>query len=1817
MTDASGLAYVIYTSGSTGVPKGVMVTHANVASLFTACEPWFRFGAEDVWTLFHSFAFDFSVWELWGALVHGGRVVIVPRRVAQSPQDFYALLCEQRVTVLNQTPSAFLQLMRAQAESGRSHTLRYVIFGGEALDMSALKPWFARNDPLAPQLINMYGITETTVHVTYRPIRAQDTEVLGPSPIGVPIAGLRAYVLDPCGAPVPIGVAGELYVAGNGLARGYLNRPDLTAERFVPDPFCQRPGERMYKSGDLARLRADGILEYLGRNDHQVKIRGFRIELGEIEARLLGVAGVREGRVVAREFGPGDRRLVSYYASDVPLSLPALRDALSASLPEHMVPAAYVRVDVFPLTVNGKLDVARLPAPDAGAFVSRDWEAPEGDVEVLLATIWGELLGLERVGRRDNFFELGGHSFLAIRLIERMREAGFGVDVRAVFAAPTLQALAAQAMPGRLLEVPPNRIPAGCTTITPDMVTLVDLREEEIAAIVRAAPGGAANIQDIYPLAPLQEGILFLHLMREEAGDYLWTAMLSFDARDKLDQFLGALQVLIDRHDILRTAMHWDGLAEPVQVVYRSARLRVEELSLRAEEGSVDAQMMERHGLRGYWLDVTRPPLLRAFIAHDPVNECWRLQIVLHHLISDHRAINILIEEVHAILHGQPLAPVPPFRNLVAQARLGVRREEHEAFFRDMLSHVDEPTAPFGLLNVPEARTDIRHSGKIRLPTALGERLRRQARELKVSVASLFHVAWARLLSSAAGRDEVVFGTFMFGRLQGGAGADRMPGMFINILPICMRTGGLGVADAAREAHALLTQLLRHEHAPLPLALRCSGVQPPKLLFSAVLNYRHGDYVATGEQLDLEMDMQQVDERNHYPLTLMVDDMGDGFLLNACTSAAIDPHRVCDYTESVLEHLVDALENAAQMPLLALDVLPPEERALMAKWSAVGVPHGCELIHRRIAAHARRMPEQIAVEHQGQRLSYAELDARAERLAGYLRAQGVGPEVQVGICVERSIHMIVGLLAILKAGGAYVPLDPAYPQERLAYIVKDSAPAMVLAMPATAQAARSIAGDLRVIDLAADVPRSGAGRRADAQPQENLPQHVAYAIYTSGSTGVPKGVQVTHGNLASYVDAAVAAYALQSSDRVLQFSSLNFDLSVEEIFATLGGGATLVLAPWSRLPSIAEFQRTVDSAQLTMLSLPTAYWHEWAAELRGIDALAARSLRLVVVGGERVLEPRYREWHAAVGDGVEWINTYGPTEATVIATLARASGSSPSHIGRPIAGTTAYILDARNLPVPPGAPGELCIGGAQIARGYRNRPDLTAERFVPDPIDPTPGARMYRTGDRARYRDDGTIEYLGRFDDQVKLRGFRVEPEEIRAVLARLPWVREAVVTVCAGADHQSRLVAYVVPQPGAQMPPLREVRDAMARTLPTYMMPAHVVGVPRIPLTPNGKIDRKSLLAPEGDVDDTGYVAARTQIEELLCGLWSEALNVKRVGVHDSFFDLGGHSLIALQVMSRLGRRLEREVPVHLLFANPTVAALARRISELDTAEAFRNRVTVRKSGNGVPLFIIHAGDGEVGYAFDLAPHVPEQHPLYALAAIGFAEGETPLSTVQAMATSYLRAIRSVQPYGPYQVLGWSAGGMIAYEIAAQLLAAGESVAFVGVIDTLSDYASILGRRGEGPTEAQFFASFARDQFGDELADQLTAYVGRDDIDAMLDLCRRHGAIDAAINSATLRRHLAVRHAIALALGRYRPQPIAVPLAVYTAAGENRPDPRLGWDAIAEHGLDVVELPGTHWSIVEPAHIGSLGAAISRALAARARGGVEDRDEQRALSDL
>ena len=798
-----------------------------------------------------------------------GREALIPGR------PLLVTLRDQRISHLLLPPSALSYCEEAEIEFAATT----LIVGGEAMPVAAANRWSSRLT-----LINAYGPTESTVCTsTHR--CSPGREVV---PIGRPMPNTRMYVLDAQREPVPTGVCGEIYIGGVGVARGYLNRPELTSERFLRDPFGGEAGGRMYRTGDLARWLPDGTIEFLGRDDFQVKVRGFRIELGEIEARLSKLAGVSEVAVLAREDEPGDRRLVAYYTGADAPGAEALRAHAREGLPEHMVPAAYVRLEAFPLTSSGKLDRKRLPAPDGAAFVTRTYEAPEGHVEQALAAIWSEVLKHERVGRRDNFFELGGHSLLAVTVIERMRRAGLHADVRALFTSRTLADLAcAVGAENSEVNVPANGIPADAARITPEMLGLVSLSQATLDEIVSHVPGGAANVQDIYPLAPLQEGILFHHMMKPEGDAYLLPSLLGFKSRESLDGFVGTLQAVIHRHDILRTSVVWEGLDEPLQIVQRRVPLPVEVVECDPAHGDVAEQLRGRYGPRHYRLDVRRAPLLRAFVAQDDAKGRWLLLLLVHHLAADHTTLELLVEEADAIARGQGArlpAPVP-FRNFVAQARLGVSREEHETFFRALLGDLEEPTTPFGLLDVQGdggSVTEARHV----LDASLSSAIRQQARARGVGAASVMHLAWALVLARVSGRQDVVFGTVMFGRMHAGKHAERVLGMLINTLPVRIRLGETAVAQSLRETQALLVELLHHEHAPLALAQRCSGVPAQTPLFSSLFNYRHSSRSARPESKEteaLEGEARQVEllwgeERTNYPLTLSVDDAGDDFM---------------------------------------------------------------------------------------------------------------------------------------------------------------------------------------------------------------------------------------------------------------------------------------------------------------------------------------------------------------------------------------------------------------------------------------------------------------------------------------------------------------------------------------------------------------------------------------------------------------------------------------------------------------------------------------------------------------------------------------------------------------------------------------------------------------------------------------------------------------------------------------------------------------------------------------------------------------------------
>jgi amino acid adenylation domain-containing protein/FkbM family methyltransferase len=1403
------LAYVIYTSGSSGRPKGVMVHHRGIANHMSWLRARYPMDTSDILIQKTPFSFDASIWDFFSALICGARLLVAAPGRHFDADYLVDLILRGGATRLKLVPT-LLRAMLDHPRFGQCTSLRQVFSGGEALPYELAQRFFQVLP--ATELFNHYGPTETSVNVCYARCRPDDPGAR--APIGWPIANTRFYIVDAAMRPVPVGAPGELLIGGVQVARGYLNRPDLTDERFVADPL-DPAGGRVYRTGDLCRWLDDGSVEYLGRNDQQVKIRGFRIELGEIEAQLLAAAGVREAVVVARageagESGPGDARLVAYVvAHDGAEPDPsALRAGLVASLPDYMVPAAIVRLAALPLTPNGKLDRNALPAPDRGAMAVRGFVPPSTPTEQQVAALWRELLGLEQVGRDDGFFELGGHSMLAIRMVARLREHGAAVDVRAVFAAPVLHAFCAQldAGVGRAASVVDDGgVPKDAVALHPDMVPLAGLSQAELDSIAARVPNGVAGIQDIYPLAPLQQGILFHHLAEEVGDPYLSTFVLGFSDRRGLERFVEALRTVVARHDILRTSIHWQGLAQPVQVVHREVDLPLHEAAVPAGKDTVAwlSRIADPATVR---VALDRAPLIALHAAperagddadarrDDRASGEWRLALVNHHLISDHVTLELILREVAALLDGRAAQlPRPvPFRRHIA-AIVAQPAQAHEAYFTQLLGDVDAPTVAFGVDTLRGGASGL-HEARRALSARLASRIRACARARGIAPAALFHVAWAQVVARCSGRDDVVFGTVLSGRM-GSDRADEMMGVFINTLPFRLRIDRRDAGTAVDAAVAQLAALLRHEHAPLALAQRCSAVPAPQPLFTTLLNYRHTVSLAEPGPGGADWDSIRVlfmEERTNYPLSMSVNDEGDGFTLVVHCAREIDPVRTIGLLDLALDGLTEALADGAATGVCDLEVLPASERALMLEQfnaTTVDYPRGLT-VHGLFEAQAARTPDAVAVEYEGETLSYAQLEAAANRVANRLRSSEIGPEARVAICMERSLHLPIGLLGILKAGAAYVPLDPAYPHERLSYMLEDSGAAVLLMQSALAKKLPQLAAACeRVWPLDESGEWSGYGTQAAPVPaltEANL----AYLIYTSGSTGRPKGAMNQHDGVVNRLLWARDHFGVDAGDVVLQKTSFGFDVSVWEIFLPLLSGARLLLARPGGQSDPAYLSRTIGERGVTMVHFVPSMLQ---AFLDAGDAEACNGLRQVLCSGEALparLQKRFRQWLPRV----RLHNLYGPTEAAVDVTCWACEEQAPESvpIGRPIANTRMYVLDERHRPVPLGATGELYIGGVQVGRGYWNRPQLSAERFLPDPY--VGQGRMYRTGDLGRWREDGALEYLGRGDFQVKIRGYRVEPGEIETCLAAHAGLDDVRVVARDFGDGDRRLVAYALP---------------------------------------------------------------------------------------------------------------------------------------------------------------------------------------------------------------------------------------------------------------------------------------------------------------------------------------------------------------------------------------------------------------------------------------
>ncbi|CAM3907686.1 Dimodular nonribosomal peptide synthase [Vibrio aerogenes CECT 7868] len=1805
------LAYIIYTSGSTGTPKGVMIEHRNLVNLIHWHNEAFEVHLGTCTSAVAGLGFDATVWELWPPLCAGATLFLPSLAISRDPDQLLQWWMSQPVEVsFLSTPVAELafarQLMPPQ--------LRVLLVGGDRLNRSP-----QANTPFS--LVNNYGPTETTVVATSGVI-APGQPVLD---IGRPVGNTRIYILDDRQQLVPPGVTGEIYIGGAGVARGYVNLPQQTAERFLTDPFSDQPDARMYRSGDLARWQADGTIEYLGRNDSQVKIRGFRIELGEISTALQSFTGIQNAVVTVTENPARQKRLIAYYTrhQGADISNESLKAHLSALLPDYMVPAAYVALQQMPLTANGKVNYRALPAPDEAAFIHQVYAAPETVQEQQLAQMWQSLLGVEKIGRHDHFFELGGHSLLAVQLMEQLRQAGYHLAVKALFDYPVLSELAVQLTQASRAEpvVPENLIPAGCRQITPDMLPLIDLTQADIDTIVTAVPGGAANVQDIYPLAPLQEGILFHHMLLETGDPYITRVIQAFPDKHQLDQFTQALQSVVHRHDILRTSLVWEGVSQPVQVVWREAPLHVMTLDIDADDvATVLQRQFDPAIIR---LNIRQAPMIEAYQVADPAHNRWLLCLLMHHLCMDHTTLELMLEEVNAhLLHQAELLPDPlPFRNFVMQSRANNHPERQAEYFSQYLGDIDEPSLPFGLTDVQGDGQQV-HELNLPLDDDLSQRLREQARLKRVSTASLFHLAWGMVVRAATGRDDVVFGTVLFGRMSAGDGADRVLGMFLNTLPVRLSLKDLKVEEALSQTHQRLAELLEHEHASLSLAQQCSGVAAQSPLFNSLINYR---YNGGSQQLSLDamqMDIVFTEERTNYPLTVSVNDNPhQGFTLDIQVDERVGCERVGAMMMKALVQLVTVLESAVletdvvletdivlktDVPetepaglLHTLNVLPDDEyqRVVYGFNQTAQACSGRPFVHQLFEMQAAQRPDAVAVSCDVQQQTYRVLNAQANRLAHYLRNLGVGPEKRVALCLDRGTDLVIAMLATLKAGGGYVPLDPTYPPERLQYILSDSAPDVVISDGMVNP--DDLVGDshhFRLIHIKQNAPLWADLPDQNLSCHELKPDNLAYVIYTSGSTGQPKGVMVEHHNLVNLVHWHNQSFEVTSETTASAVAGVGFDATVWEIWPPLCVGARLVMPSLavSRNPEQLLNWWMAQPIEVGFLSTPVA-------ELVLNRKLKHPTLKTLLVGGDKLNR------HPEPDTGFTLINNYGPTECTVVATSGAVTcDDTVLHIGRPVTNTQIYILDEHLQPVPAGVKGELYIGGNGVARGYINREDFTAERFIRDPFSSQPNARMYRTGDLGCWRDDGTIEYLGRNDMQVKIRGYRIELGGIGARLCQCDGVEEAEVIVHQTSAGHPRLIAYYVGEAE-----IASVRDYAVAHLPDYMIPAALILMAEIPLTANGKIDRKALPEPDdSDYVTQAYEAPQGETEEALAAIWQRLLGVEKVGRQDNFFDLGGHSMLAVQMINE-AQNAGLDLSLSTLFAAPCLSELAVEMYSKSARD--EQVITFRAAtGNQRPLFIIPEASGEMLYGTLLTSYIDADIPVYGLVA---PDRELPVfTTLEGAAARYVEIIRKTQPQGPYRIFGWSFGGTLAWEVAAQLLGQDQEIEFFGLLDTLAVLPPIhrieADKQQQRPEEERLFL-MSQEVF-DGLAFDIHGFVDNDDQDSASEKrwqdyyyqARQMGILPSGWTDDYYRRWLLHREGLLRADYRVRTLPVHIDvfIADERPAGESPEVLRyLGWDRVLPvENIRMIPVPGNHYRLVKEPYVGHVGKAISEAVKAR-----------------
>ncbi|MFH2064712.1 MAG: amino acid adenylation domain-containing protein [Pseudomonadota bacterium] len=1629
-TTSNHLAYVIYTSGSTGRPKGVMISHKSVMNLVEWSRERGFVTEKDRMALKTPFCFDASVWEFFTPLLLGATLVMAKHGGHQNSEYLIDWLISQNITVLQTVPTQ-LQMLLSEDRFGSCTSLKYVFCGGEVLPVDTIRQFFKTT---GAELVNVYGPTEACVDATYYVCRADDN--LDQVPVGRPIANTKTYILDGRLQPVPIGVVGELFIGGEGLSKGYFNQPKLTADRFIHNPFSDQLNARLYRTGDLARYFPDGTIGYVGRDDHQVKIHGYRIELEEIEA-VIKEYGIRNTLVTAVADQTGNHRLVAYVTMDTQQMFDekVLRDYLGKKLPSYMLPYCFVVLDAFPLLPHGKIDRRALPIPDIyERHVNSELVTPRSPVEMQLARIWLDVLNIKDIGIDDNFFEMGGHSLLATQVMARVRDV-FKIELSLTdfFIASTIRNLSEKIENERSKQADRKDLPG-----------IRRLGKKEA------------------PLSFPQDQVAFLTHLAPDNRAYAFQTTIHFSGTLDIPALEHALKEIVRRHEIFRTTFHIKN-GHPTQCIHASgkAALPVEDL--------FDTPSPERLGRADAILadeldkpfNIEQLPLIRWKLMRIEPEEHILIHIE-HHLVHDGWSVAVFMKELKILYSAFSTGRASPLEDMPIQfsdyaiwqkKRLqGTVLESLSTYWKTKLQ------APLPVINLPtdHPRPSVpSFKGEqigIDLPGDLSDKLREVSRREGTTLFITMLTAFYVLLYRYTNQQDLIVGTGVANRRL--KETEELIGMLVNTIVLrADLSANMTFGDLLTHVKKLTLEAYAFQEMPFgklveivspgrdlsrnpifQVLFSFHDSQVPEMIFPDVvgdIQYQHNKTA----KFDLnivtipwaEQRTGTTHQLQHRHITMKWEYATDLFQRSTI--------------ERMTQHYQKLLSDAVHSPgkkLFELSILSAvEQHQLLVNWNSTHTAYpNNQSIHQLFEAQASHAPDQTAVVCNEHKLSYGELNAKANQVAHHLQRIGVGPEALIGLCMERSLETVIGMLAILKAGGAYVPLDPSYPEERLAFMMADTQIKILLTQEHLLSKLPKFEG--AVLCLGKNWETMAAESTANLD-RLVTGDNLAYVMYTSGSTGRPKGVSVIHRGVVRLV-INTNYVEITERDVLLQFAPISFDASTFEIWGALLNGARLVLFP-GKIAALHELGNMITRHSVTTVWLTAGLFHEMVAHhLEGL-----RTVKQLLAGGD-VLSPHHVGTALTALKGCRLINGYGPTENTTftcchVMTAGDQIGQNVS-IGRPISNTQVYMLDDHLQPVPIGVVGELYIGGDGLARGYFNRPELTAAKFISNPFSSDPGSPLYKTGDLARYNLDGTIEFLGRKDRQIKIRGYRIEPGEIEAVLETHPEVKAAAVKVWEQNPDNKRLLSYLVAAT-AKVPAIDSLRGFLQEKIPDYMMPSAFIWLDSLPLMPSGKVDREALPAPAPDqlAEKESFVAPRDALEIQIAKYWEKVLASGPIGIKDNFFDLGGHSLLVMQVLSLINKLTGKDIPVATFFKSPTVEQLSDIIRSEGWASPFVLLRPFHPMGTKPIFFSIFIASGDAANLID-----PEQ-PFYGGAPHGF-DGKHIPSKVEEIAADFVKEIRIVQPAGPYFIGGYSFGGMVSFEIAYQLQNIGQPIGGLILID-------------------------------------------------------------------------------------------------------------------------------------------------------------------------